>query len=540
MALYCLCFLAFIFGDAQAATWTVHSDGSGDFATIQSAVTAAVAGDIIVLTSGTFTGPGNRDIDLFGKAITLRSQSGDPDSVIIDCQGGPGSYHRGFTFHSGETSATVLLGMTIANGHVTSSGGGVSCTSGSAPLDPGLRLHPQFRRHQWRRPLLHEQLESDPRQLPVHREHRRDLRRRHSLFQSSPSLTGCLFQGNVGPFGGGFACYRNCAPELTDCVFEFNESAHGAGVFSFDSSVTATGCRFEGNVCLAEGGGFANFDSSPTVADCVFIDNIGVEAGGGFYAGGDGFSSITGSTFAGNSSNLGGGVYSHLSNLSLAACTLVENTAAVAGSGIYVAYTPTYLEQVIIAFGQGAPAIHCGDSESPPVFSCCDIYGNAGGDWAGCVSDQLGVAGNISIDPLFCDITTGDFTLHDDSPCAPGHGTGCALIGAWPVGCGGAANADPWSHPGFPMLLQSHPNPFNPTTLITYRLPVPAVVTIRVFDVRGNVVRNLETGVSRSEGMHSVRWDGHDDSGLPLSSGTYFCRLGALGRILILKMLLMK
>lgn len=193
-------------------------------------------------------------------------------------------------------------------------------------------------------------------------------------------MTGCLFQGNAGPFGGGFACYRNCAPELTDCVF---------------------------------------------------IDNIGVEAGGSFYAGGDGFSSITGSTFAGNSSNLGGGVYSHLSNLSLSDCTLVENSASVAGSGIYVAYTPTELEQVIIAFGQGASAFHCGDSEFPPDLSCCDIYGNAGGDWTDCVADQLGVAGNISVDPLFCDITTGDFTLHDDSPCAPGNSSGCGLIGAW-------------------------------------------------------------------------------------------------------------
>lgn len=92
MAIFCLCILAFINADARAETWTVHPDGSGDFATIQSAVNFAGSGDIIALTSGTFTGPG--------------------------------SYHRGFTFHSGETSTTVLIGMTITNGLVTSSGGG--------------------------------------------------------------------------------------------------------------------------------------------------------------------------------------------------------------------------------------------------------------------------------------------------------------------------------------------------------------------------------------------------------------------------------
>jgi hypothetical protein len=69
------------------------------------------------------------------------------------------------------------------------------------------------------------------------------------------------------------------------------------------------------------------------------------------------------------------------------------------------------------------------------VLTCCDLYGNPGGDWVGGVADQYGVRGNISADPLFCDPGGDDFRLQEGSPCAPGEE--CGLMGAWPVGCGG-------------------------------------------------------------------------------------------------------
>jgi hypothetical protein len=48
-----------------------------------------------------------------------------------------------------------------------------------------------------------------------------------------------------------------------------------------------------------------------------------------------------------------------------------------------------------------------------------------------------GVAGNISEDPRFCNLGSEDFTLAEDSPCAPYSPPNeeCYLIGAWPVGC---------------------------------------------------------------------------------------------------------
>ncbi len=74
------------------------------YATIQEAIEAALPGDEVVLADGVYIGPGNTDLDLGGKAITVRSASGDPALCIIYCRGAG----RGFYFHSGETSDEVV------------------------------------------------------------------------------------------------------------------------------------------------------------------------------------------------------------------------------------------------------------------------------------------------------------------------------------------------------------------------------------------------------------------------------------------------
>jgi hypothetical protein len=74
----------------------------------------------------------------------------------------------------------------------------------------------------------------------------------------------------------------------------------------------------------------------------------------------------------------------------------------------------------------------------PELLECCDFYGNAGGDWVGCIADKYGIDGNFSEDPLFCleDNTEEPYSLHEGSPCLPENSPCGALVGAFGLGCG--------------------------------------------------------------------------------------------------------
>jgi hypothetical protein len=102
---------------AQAAVYTLHPDGSGDFPDIQAAIVASQDGDVIQLMNGTYRGPGNKDIDFMGRAITLRSVSGEAEDCIIHVGGRHGNLvsEKGLLFQTAETSSTVVRDLTIQN-----------------------------------------------------------------------------------------------------------------------------------------------------------------------------------------------------------------------------------------------------------------------------------------------------------------------------------------------------------------------------------------------------------------------------------------
>jgi hypothetical protein len=89
-------------------------------------------------------------------------------------------------------------------------------------------------------------------------------------------------------------------------------------------------------------------------------------------------------------------------------------------------------------------------------------------------------------------------------------------------------------------LLQNTPNPFNPATTITYRAPAGAGhVEIAIYDVAGRRVATLHAGHS-SPGTHGIVWDGLDDGGNRVASGTYFVRMTTPDHTSIRKMTLLK
>ena len=74
-------------------------------------------------------------------------------------------------------------------------------------------------------------------------------------------------------------------------------------------------------------------------------------------------------------------------------------------------------------------------------------------------------------------------------------------------------------------LHQNYPNPFNPTTAISYSLPEQSEV-ILIFDISGQEVATLQEAES-PPGNYEVQWNGLDQSGNPVSTGMYLCRLEA-------------
>lgn len=349
---------------AAPETYVVNPEGTGDFSTIQAAVDAGMGGDIIELTNGTFTGDGNRDIDYLGKAITIRSQSGNPDLCIIDCEGTQEEPHRGFRFHSGEGSGAVLEGIAITNGY-RSPGGGVFCEN------------------------------------------------------SGPTIANCIFFSNTSEDGGGLYCVFS-DPMITDCVFSANAAYSNGGL----------------------GGGMSCWYSSfPTIANCLFAGNLSDYRGGAMYCGFS-FPTLVDCTFSMNSAAHHGGIYCVAGHPSLINCTFHHNTYVM---GLYDNSFAS-LDNCIVAFNWGNVPFYCHEHSSA-TLTCCDVYGNSGGDYLGCIIGQCGIDGNICEDPLFCDPELGDFRLDSESPCAPftGPNPDCDLIGAHPVGCGGTpASSATW------------------------------------------------------------------------------------------------
>lgn len=74
------------------------------------------------------------------------------------------------------------------------------------------------------------------------------------------------------------------------------------------------------------------------------------------------------------------------------------------------------------------------------------------------------------------------------------------------------------------VLEQNFPNPFNTSTQIRYTLARPGPVTVSIYDIQGRKVATLIEG-NQGQGVQSVVWDGVDESGVAVPSGTYFVRL---------------
>ncbi len=272
------------------------------------------------------------------------------------------------------------------------------------------------------------------------------------------------------------SCTISCAGELRNPHRGFL-FVSGEGPESRMCGITVRGSVANGVYPVDHGGAILCLGSSPTIVNCVFAANVASRRGGGIFC-------------------------EEQSEPTIKDCRFLNNTC-------------------LPSFGLGGAAVDT-DGGYVPVLACCDVFGNEGGDWVGCIADQNGLNGNFSLDPFFCDADNGDFHLWNYSPC---NQEGCGLIGAWPVGCEDPAGIkEPAeSAPGFNIW----PSPATGPVRVSYAVPqgngeTPIILSIH--DVLGRRLRTLIDGRAHP-GLHWLVWDGRDERGTSLPAGTYFCRL---------------
>ena len=71
-------------------------------------------------------------------------------------------------------------------------------------------------------------------------------------------------------------------------------------------------------------------------------------------------------------------------------------------------------------------------------------------------------------------------------------------------------------------LEQNYPNPYNPNTTIEYSLPQASNVTINLYNILGQRIKQLMTGLRKEAGYHQIEWDASR-----ISSGIYYYRIEA-------------
>jgi predicted outer membrane repeat protein len=264
----------------------------------------------------------------------------------------------------------------------------------------------------------------------------------------SPDFFVCHFDGNsvtdAYGRGGGMYLVQGASPTLSGCTFTENSSTwYGGAVMIAEDCVPSFSGVLMGNNTSEYGGAVAMYgDIAPAFDTCWFYDNTAVYAGGGVHSSEGPVPTFDDCTFNGNTAGTTGGAMhvEYLSTPELTGCTLHANSAPT-GSGVWCDDNFT-LTNSIIVFGVGGAAVHC-DGDAPYV-SCCDIYGNAGGDWVGCLAGGDLVDNNFSEDPLFCGASSGNFYLDVASPCTAANAPSCDLIGAWGIDCDTPVQAQSW------------------------------------------------------------------------------------------------
>jgi len=403
------------------------------------------------------------------------------------------------------------------------------------------------------------------------------------IYEGGPTLRRVTIDANTvitddlanSPRGGGLHILDADVIMEDVTVTNHLDTGEGGGIYlgqvTAPATLTWTGGELSGNAATTLGGGMcANGSGAIDLMDVVIADNgptplASFMSGGAIYANGVNVT-LDGCTVSGNSSQSAGGLQLvGCADVQLSSTTLVDNNSTIFGGTVYLtscvnadltgltlAYnnnmsggaginavsTPMTVSNTISAYNTGGAAAANGiNTDGAATLSCNDVVGNDGANYGG-VADPTGTDGNISLDPMFCDVAEGDFRVATTSPCAPANSGGCGLIGALEASCGSTPVEESDTPVAF-TVSPNYPNPFNPVTTIKFALPASARTTVNVFDLRGRLVKTL-VNAEMVAAVHTVQWRGDDATGRPAAAGIYFYEVRSGGHRDVGRMALVK
>jgi hypothetical protein len=509
--------------------------------TLQAGILAAAAGDTVLVANGTYSGPGNRNVDFSGRNVTVRSVGGAA-ACVIDA----GDVARGVIFDGGETATARLEGLTIRDGFHQSAGGGILILGASPTISDCVIESCRTGAGAGGTAGIPGGSGGDG--GGIHITAGAPHFRRCTIIANATGAGGAGFVSALGPGGtiggnggrgGGVFAGASANPTFEHCVILANQTgAGGQGGSSVECILVICETYGENGGRGGDGGGLY-VTSTLQLVNCVVRDNsTGIGGAAGVGAG----MPLPSPGRGGNGAGWSGGTSASI----VANSTFNSNIVAAAGPSGQAAGSIGGIDGAVtivnsILWGDSAPELAIGASVS---FS--DVQGGAAG------------TGNLAADPRFQNAGAGDLHLRSDSPCIDAGSN--ALV---PMGLGtdfdgdariqdgnGDATAvvdpgaferrDPTDAPepgGDPRTLAID-SADDGAVRIRYSVAIPgAPVALAVFDVTGRRLRVLARGVLPA-GEHVATWNRTSDSGALVAAGVYFVQLRVGPRIAARKLVL--
>jgi len=511
--------------------------------TIQAGIDVAVATDTVLVQSGTYL----ENINYNGKNITIASlfvttqDTSYISQTIID-----GNQNGSvITFESGEDSTTVLSGFTITNGlgggsYPNNYGGGITCSNLSSPNLVNLQIIGNISNMYGGGVYCRDNSNLSLEDVKISG-NSASYGGGVSFYESNPSLINITLTNNsASENGGGIYCSWNSSAILNNVVLTGNTAGYGGGIYCSNSNPNLVNITLYNNSVNSSGGGIYLSHSDPSIINTVIKNNYATSDGGGIRSCALSNPSFLNVTIIGNSAGICTGGISSSGNSNLLNVTIVANSAGEYGAGGISSTGNTNLLNSII----------WDNSPNAISGSVTATYSNIEGGWTG--------EGNLDSDPLFVGSGDHPFMLQDLSPCV-NYGTpdttglnlpeldlaGNPRIYGVRIDMGAYENqnivtgVDENSITNATNLYQNFPNPFNPTTTINYSLLANSKVSLNIYNINGQKVKQLVYD-QLSAGQHTVVWNGKDENNKSVSSGIYFYKLKSNNYEKTKKMILLK